>query len=71
LGGFAGAEALLEACVIPVRSAVVAALPAAQRASTPSVLLTQDLARLPPATLRPLAALCEAQAGAFAAMSMA
>jgi hypothetical protein len=67
LGGFAGAEALLEACVIPARSAVVAALPPSARQSTPSILLTQDLGRMPPQPLRSLAALVEAQARAFAA----
>ena len=67
LGGFAGAEALLEACVIPARSAVVAALPPTARQSTPSILLTQDLGRMPPQPLRSLAALVEAQARAFAA----
>jgi len=66
LAQFAGAEALLTACVEPVRAAVVACLPQALRASTPQVLQTPDLARLPRPAVAALAGLCEAQVAAFA-----
>jgi hypothetical protein len=69
LSNFAGAEALLQACVEPLRAAVVAYLPAGQRASTPQVLQTPDLSRLPRHVVAKLAALCEAQVAAFASLS--
>ena len=69
LSNFAGAEALLQSCVEPLRAAVVAYLPAGQRASTPQVLQTPDLSRLPRHVVAKLAALCEAQVAAFASLT--
>ena len=71
LSNFAGAEALLQSCVEPLRAAVVAYLPAGQRASTPQVLQTPDLSRLPRHVVAKLATLCEAQVAAFASTSPA
>jgi hypothetical protein len=66
LTGFFGVEALLQACVDPIRAAVVATLPASQRNSSPAVLQTPDLQRLPRQLTCRLAAFCEAQICAFA-----
>jgi hypothetical protein len=66
LTGFVGAEVLLHTCVEPVRAAVVAALPAAGRASTPAILQTPDLGRTPGRLTARLAVFCEAQVAAFA-----